>query len=51
MGPPKLEDRGGYSTDLEAWSAVLSHPGLVVADPQFLHTGGPPGFNGESATS
>ena len=44
MGPPKLEDRGGYSTDLEAWSAVLSHPGLVIADPQFLHTGGPPGF-------
>jgi putative ABC transport system permease protein len=44
MGPPKLDDRGAYATDLEAWSAVLSDPRLVIADPQFLQHGGPPGF-------
>jgi hypothetical protein len=44
MGPPTLEDRGSYATDLEAWSAVLRDPRLIVADPQFLHEGGPPGF-------
>jgi putative ABC transport system permease protein len=44
MGPPKLDDRGTYANDLEAWSAVLSDPGLIIADPQFLATGGPPGF-------
>jgi putative ABC transport system permease protein len=44
MGPPTLEDRGSYATDLEAWSAVLSNPKLIIADPQFLHEGGPPGF-------
>ncbi len=47
MGPPKLEDRGTFATDLEAWSAVLSDPGLIIADPQFLQTGGPPGFKVE----
>lgn len=44
MGPPTLEDRGPYATDLEAWSAVLSDPNLIIADPQFLQKGGPPGF-------
>jgi putative ABC transport system permease protein len=44
MGSPKLEDRGSFTTDLEAWSSVLSDPGLIIADPQFLQTGGPPGF-------
>jgi putative ABC transport system permease protein len=44
MGPPKLEDRGSFTSDLEAWSAVLSDPSLIIADPQFLQTGGPPGF-------
>jgi putative ABC transport system permease protein len=45
MGPPKLEDRGGYATDLEAWTAVLVDPQLIIADPEFLQEGGPPGFN------
>jgi putative ABC transport system permease protein len=44
MGPPTLDDRGEYATDLEAWSAVLSNPNLIIADPMFLHDGGPPGF-------
>jgi putative ABC transport system permease protein len=45
MGPPVLEDRGEYATDLEAWSSVLSNPDLIIADPEFLHQGGPPGFD------
>jgi putative ABC transport system permease protein len=45
IGPPKLDDRGAYASDLEAWTAVLSDPNLIVADPQFLEDGGPPGFN------
>jgi putative ABC transport system permease protein len=44
MGPPTLEDRGSYATDVQAWSAVLSNPGLIIADPMFLQEGGPPGF-------
>lgn len=44
MEPPTLEDRGSYATNREAWLAVLSDPGLVIADPEFLHQGGPPGF-------
>jgi putative ABC transport system permease protein len=44
MGPPVLDDRGAYKTDLEAWSAVLSDPSLIVADPMFLQQGGPPNF-------
>jgi putative ABC transport system permease protein len=47
MGAPALEDRGTYSSDLEAWTNVLSDPGLIVADPMFLQQGGPPGFNVE----
>jgi len=45
MGPPKLEDRGAYKTDLEAWSSVLSNPSLIIADPMFLQQGGPPNFS------
>jgi putative ABC transport system permease protein len=45
MGPPTLEDRGPYQTDLEAWSAVLSDPDLIIADPMFLQQGGPPNFS------
>ena len=45
MGPPALEDRGRYATDLEAWTAVLSNPDEIIADPEFLHEGGPPGFD------
>jgi putative ABC transport system permease protein len=45
MDPPTLEDRGSYATDLEAWTAVLSDPSLVIADPAFLQGGGgPPSF-------
>jgi putative ABC transport system permease protein len=44
MGPPTLDDRGSYATDLEAWSDVLSSPNLIIADPMFLQQGGPPGF-------
>jgi putative ABC transport system permease protein len=44
IGPPTLDNRGSYATDLEAWSAVLSDPGLIIADPMFLQKGGPPGF-------
>jgi putative ABC transport system permease protein len=45
MDPPKLEDRGTYKTDLEAWRAVLSDPNLIIADPAFLQGGGgPPNF-------
>ena len=45
MGPPKLDDRGAYKTDLEAWSNVLSDPNLIIADPLFLQQGGPPNFS------
>jgi putative ABC transport system permease protein len=45
LDPPTLQDRGNYSTDLEAWSAVLSDPSLIIADPMFLQGGGgPPKF-------
>jgi putative ABC transport system permease protein len=45
LDPPTLEDRGNFSTDLEAWSAVLSDPTLIIADPMFLQGGGgPPKF-------
>jgi putative ABC transport system permease protein len=44
LGAPKLEDRGSYATDRQAWSAVLRNPRLIIADPQFLQKGGPPGF-------
>ena len=45
MHPPKLEDRGQYVSDRVAWTAVLSDPDLIIADPMFLQTGGPPDFN------
>jgi putative ABC transport system permease protein len=45
MHPPKLQDRGQYVSDLVAWQAVFSDPDLIIADPMFLQTGGPPGFN------
>jgi putative ABC transport system permease protein len=42
--PPHLEDRGRYTTDREAWLAVLHDPNLIVVDAFFLQTGGgPPG--------
>jgi putative ABC transport system permease protein len=44
IGPPTLDDRGSYATDLQAWSAVLRDPRLIIADPMFLQKGGPPGF-------
>jgi putative ABC transport system permease protein len=47
MGPPTLDDRGPYRTDLEAWSSVLSDPDLIIADPAFLQKGGPPNFSVE----
>jgi putative ABC transport system permease protein len=47
MGPPKLEDRGAYTTDMEAWSNVLSDPSQIIADPMFLQQGGPPNFTVE----
>jgi putative ABC transport system permease protein len=43
-GAPTLEDRGSYPTDRAAWEAVLRNPRLVIADPAFKQTGGPPGF-------
>jgi putative ABC transport system permease protein len=45
LGPPKLEDRGFYRTDLDAWTSVLSDPNLIIADPMFLQQGGPPNFS------
>ncbi len=45
LGPPKLEDRGFYRTDLDAWTSVLSDPNLIIADPLFLQQGGPPNFS------
>jgi putative ABC transport system permease protein len=44
LGAPKLDDRGSYATDRQAWAAVLRNPHLIIADPQFLQKGGPPGF-------
>jgi putative ABC transport system permease protein len=44
LGAPKLENRGSYATDRQAWLAVLRNPRLIIADPQFLQQGGPPGF-------
>ncbi len=43
-GAPKLEKRGSYPTDRAAWEAVLRDPRLVIADPAFKETGGPPDF-------
>lgn len=45
LGPPRLEDRGFYRTDLDAWTSVLSDPNLIIADPMFLQQGGPPNFS------
>jgi len=44
MEPPELQDIGSYADNREAWLAVLSDPNLIIADPEFLHEGGPPGF-------
>ncbi len=45
MHPPKLQDRGRYVSDRVAWTAVLSDPDLIIADPTFLQgAGGPPNF-------
>jgi putative ABC transport system permease protein len=45
LGPPALEDRGFYRTDLDAWTSVLSDSHLIIADPLFLQKGGPPNFS------
>jgi len=47
LEPPTLQDRGSYADNREAWLAVLSDPALIIADPEFLHQGGPPGFEVE----
>lgn len=39
LGPPTLRDRGDYSSDLAAYQAVLSDPGLIIVDPLFLQLG------------
>jgi putative ABC transport system permease protein len=41
-GPPKLEDRGSYPTDLAAWQAVLNDDSLAIIDPAFLQASGGP---------
>src|SRR6476646_4242248 len=41
-GPPKLEDRGIYPTDLAAWQAVLNDDSLTIIDPAFLQASGGP---------
>jgi putative ABC transport system permease protein len=41
-GPPRLEDRGSYPSDIAAWRAVLRNPNLVIVDPAFLQTSGGP---------
>ena len=41
-GPPKLEDRGSYPTDLAAWQAVLNDDSLTIIDPAFLQASGGP---------
>jgi putative ABC transport system permease protein len=47
-GPPKLDDRGSYATDREAWQAVLDDPSLAIVDPTFLQiAGGPAKFTAE----
>jgi putative ABC transport system permease protein len=44
-GAPRLEDRGSYATDEDAWRAVLRDPGLAIVDPVFLQrSGGPAAF-------
>jgi putative ABC transport system permease protein len=44
-GPPRLEKRGNYPTDLAAWRAVLANPNLIIVDPAFLqNSGGPANF-------
>ena len=50
-GPPELDDRGSYPTDLAAWEAVLRDPGLAIVDTAFLQaSGGPPSFTAEPGT-
>ena len=50
-GPPVLEDRGSYRTDLEAWQAVLRDPSLAIVDAAFLQNGGgPANFTAEPGT-
>ena len=47
-GPPGLDDRGAYATDLAAWEAVLGDPSLAIVDPAFLQiAGGPAQFTAE----
>jgi putative ABC transport system permease protein len=46
--PPKLQERGSYATDREAWNAVLRDPSLAIVDPSFLQiAGGPSRFTAE----
>ncbi len=41
--PPRLQDRGSYPTDIDAWEAVRTNPDLVIVDDFFLASaGGPP---------
>lgn len=40
LGPPTLRDRGRYPSDLAAYRAVLTDPGLIIVDPLFLQLGG-----------
>lgn len=44
QGPPALDDRGAYATDVAAYEAVLADPSLVMVDEFFLQEdgGGPP---------
>jgi len=41
-GAPKLQDRGGYATDADAYNAVLASPDLAMIEESFLAAGGGP---------
>lgn len=41
-GPPLLEDRADFASDLAAYQAVLDDPDLILADQFFLQKGGGP---------
>ncbi len=39
MGPPRLVNLGGYSSEAAAYEAVLKDPSLVIVDTKFLRPG------------
>jgi putative ABC transport system permease protein len=43
--PPAIQELGRYTSEAEAWAAVLADPNLIIVDEFFLSSGGGPPSN------